>query len=525
MSDSTDPQVIFCDMCTEEDRKPARKTCMKCEISMCVQHLQIHLTTPVLLQTHPLTEPMALCGTTKCPQHGKLLEYYCLDDMTCVCVSCAIEDQHRVHNMKTFSTAHKELMEKLDAEQQALLVKTDDENVSLEKWEKSEREKLGRCSVRLIEAVTNLRGVTLTSVQSSVSARMVSIKTSKSSMQAAQKEKDTFRFLQMYSQVHQDVEKAKAADLRKGLEPGSDRDKLVEEIRQGGEKMMKQADQFWCSLLTLVDPEHHQELIATDSNLIFDPQTWGPDISLSKDQRKVFYSDWPGQNSAHVFHLKSTQSVPNFQRWVISLSEDCDWTIGLCDKNNTKELKDGDVYGLCCKEGNHLSFLTTEYDEVIDAFGPMQNMQKPKLEKTRRVSLQPINPPGEDMAKIMARPQKVEVVWRFPNSLSFFSRIGQHQRIKIVTIRTNSASWDLAPFVRFEGKKSQESSNKSSGSLFGAQQQCQKQWKCSCGKVYTETSDGYNYGGRIYQKSSRATCSCGGLIGAVRTTEVLCELL
>uniref|UniRef100_A0A3Q3MIK9 B box-type domain-containing protein n=1 Tax=Mastacembelus armatus TaxID=205130 RepID=A0A3Q3MIK9_9TELE len=234
MSDNIikDPEVILCDMCAEEERKPARKTCMKCEISMCVQHLQAHLTTPVLLQTHPLTEPMALCGTTKCPQHGKLLEYYCLDDMTCVCVSCAIEDQHRLHNMKTFSTAHTELMEKLKTEQKALLGKTDDENVSLEKWEKSEREKLGQCSVSLIEAVTKLRDLSLTSVQSSVSTRMVAIKTSKKSMQAAQDETDTFRFLQMYSQVHQDVEKAKAVDLRKGLEPGSDRDKLVQEIRQ-----------------------------------------------------------------------------------------------------------------------------------------------------------------------------------------------------------------------------------------------------------------------------------------------------
>uniref|UniRef100_A0A3B3YNW9 B box-type domain-containing protein n=1 Tax=Poecilia mexicana TaxID=48701 RepID=A0A3B3YNW9_9TELE len=149
-----DLSSILCDMCTGEDRKP---TCMKCEISMCVQHLQAHLTTPVLLQTHPLTEPMAIDGNTKCPQHGKLLEYYCLDDKTCVCVSCAIEDQHRLHNMKTFSTAHKELLEKLKAEQKDLQVKTEDDNMSLEKWEKTEREKLARSSVRLIEAVTNLR--------------------------------------------------------------------------------------------------------------------------------------------------------------------------------------------------------------------------------------------------------------------------------------------------------------------------------------------------------------------------------
>ncbi|XP_053199081.1 tripartite motif-containing protein 16-like [Scomber japonicus] len=529
MSDSTqkDPQVIFCDVCTDEDRKPARKTCMKCEISMCVQHLQIHLTTPVLIQTHPLTEPMALCGTTKCPQHGKLLEYYCLDDRTCLCVSCAIEGQHRLHNMKTFSTAHKELMEKLSAEQQALLVKTDDENVSLEKWEKSEREKLGRCSVRLIEAVSKLRDTALTSVQSSVSARMVAMKTSKSSMQAAQEEKDTFRFLQMYSQVHQDMEKAKAVDLRKGLEPGSDRDKLVEEMRQGGEKMTEQADQLWCSLLTLVDPENHQELIATSSDLIFDPQNWGPGISLSKDQRKVFYTDKLEQNSStsSIFHLKSTQSVPNFQRWVISLSEDCDWTVGLCDKKYAKESNNGDVYGLCCKEGNNLSFLTTEYDEVIEASESMQNMQKPNQEKKRSVSLQPINPPGEDVTKIMARPQKVEVVWSFPNSLSFFSRIGQNQRMKIVTVKISSSNWELAPFVRFEGKKSQQSVNKASQSLFGAQPQYQKEWKCSCGMVYSETRDGYNQIGTFYGMSCQNTCSCGQVIGPPPITEVFCELL
>uniref|UniRef100_A0A3P9LXE1 B box-type domain-containing protein n=1 Tax=Oryzias latipes TaxID=8090 RepID=A0A3P9LXE1_ORYLA len=126
-------------------------------ISMCVQHLQAHLTTPVLLQTHPLTEPTALGAATKCPQHGKLLEYFCLDDMACVCVSCAIEDQHRLHNMKTFSTAHKELMEKLTTEHQAIQSKTEEDNTSLEKWEKVKREELSMCAVRLVEAVNNLR--------------------------------------------------------------------------------------------------------------------------------------------------------------------------------------------------------------------------------------------------------------------------------------------------------------------------------------------------------------------------------
>lgn len=479
---------------------------------MCVQHLQAHLTTPVLLQTHPLTEPMALCGTTKCPQHGKLVEYYCLDDLTCVCVSCAIEDQHRLHNMKTFSTAHKELMEKLNTEQQALKVECDDENISLEKWEKSEREALGRSSVRLIEAVTNLRDIALTSVQSSVSARMVSIKTSKSSMQEAQNEKDTFRFLQMYSQVHRDVEMAKAVDLRKGLEPGSDRDKLVQEIRQNGGKMVKKAGHFLGSLLTLVDPENHQELFATNSDLIFNPETLSPSISLSKDNRQVFHNHWLGQCSATLL-IRSTKSVPNFQRWIIRLSEDSDWTIGLCDKKSAKNLKNGPVYGLCYKD-NQLSSLTTVYDccdASINSQGfRLQKTDKTKTKEKHRVSSELLTCQDINGDTVVPQFEMVEVFWNFTaSSLSFFGRTGQHQREEILTIMMSLNNWDLAPFVQL----GQEN----------VQNRPQQQWQCPCGKVYYKNADGYSDGMRTY--SQQANCSCGAFIGDVCTTEVVCELL
>uniref|UniRef100_A0A096M331 B box-type domain-containing protein n=1 Tax=Poecilia formosa TaxID=48698 RepID=A0A096M331_POEFO len=404
---------ILCDMCTQ-NRKPAQKTCMKCEISMCVQHLQAHLTTPVLLQTHPLTEPMAIDRNTKCPQHGKLLEYYCLDDKTCVCVSCAIEDQHRLHNMKTFSTAHKELLEKLKAEQKNLQVKIKDKNTILEKWEKTEREKLTSSSVRLIEAVTNLRDVSLTSVQSSVSARMVSIRTSNSSMQAAQKEKDTFKFLKMYSQVNQDVEKAKAVDLRKGLEPGPNRDKLVLEMRQNGEKMVNQASNFLESLLNLVDPESHQGVNAS-SDLIFEPRTPNSSMSLSKDKRTVFYNSWMGQCSG-IFLIQSTQSVPNYQRWILRLPDEGDWMIGLCDKQSANKLNDP-VYGLSCFN-NCLNCVATKSKEKIG---------------------------GKDIP----RPGRVEVFWDvLASKLSFFSRTGQHQREEIITIEMTINNWPLVPFVQ-----------------------------------------------------------------------------
>ncbi|XP_063751513.1 B box and SPRY domain-containing protein-like [Eleginops maclovinus] len=535
MSDNLkkNPNVILCDMCPEEDRKPARKTCMKCEISMCVQHLQTHLTSRVLLQTHPLTEPLALehsgLNSTKCPQHGKLLEYYCLDDMTCVCVSCAIEDQHHLHNMKTFSTAHKELKEKLNVEQQGLLVKTSEDYVNLGKWEKSEREKISGSSVRLIEAVTSLRDIALISVQSSVSARMVSIKTSKSSMQAAQTEKDTFRFLQMYSQVHQDVEKAMAADLRKGLEPGSDRDKLVKEIRENGEKIVKQASHFWGSLVILVDPENHQELVATKSDLIFDQKNLGPGMSLSEDKKKVFYSNWLGGSSTCMFPIQGIQSGENFEGWVTSLSEHCDWTIGLCDKNNAKALTDREVYALCCK-GNQLSFLTTQYNEryVMRTKTNRRGINKSSYSwNNQHVFSQAVDPSGNNTANPLARPQKVEVVFDFPN-LTFFS-VSQYQRRKIVTITVSPVSPYLNPFVCLEVEESQKvlehlRARPHEAYSLSIRQHCQKQWRCSCGRLYNETDDAYNCGGQIYPKVSQATCVCGAVIGPPHITEMLCEL-
>ncbi|KAM9426289.1 uncharacterized protein KZ484_018014 [Pholidichthys leucotaenia] len=504
-------QIILCDMCTGEDRTLALKTCMKCEISMCAHHLQAHLITPVLLQTHPLTEPMALCGTTKCPQHGKLLEYYCLDDMTCVCVSCAIEDKHRLHNMKTFSTAHKELKERLEVEQKALQLKTNDENVSLEKWEKSEREKLGPCSVRLIEAVANLCDISLSSVQSSVSARMVSLRTAESSIKAAQELKDAFRFLQMYSQVHQDVEKARAVDLRKGLEPSSDRDKLILEIKQNGEKMVQQAGQFWGSLLTLVDPENHQELVATPPDLIFDPQIFGNGMSLSKDRRSIFCNHWLGECSATLL-ISSSKSALNFQRWVVSLPKESDWLIGLCDKKSPADLKTGPVYGLCCKD-NCLSYLTTEKDDDSDAPPVSAGLGLQKKGNQLMVYSAMITYTVEEGEEEIPQFEKVEVIWNFATStLSFFSRIGQHQREEIITIKISLNNWGLAPFVQL-GKENVQSSS-------------QQQWKCRCGQVYYKKGNGYRSNNRrsFHCPYSQPNCSCGEMVGGPNITERVCKL-
>ncbi|XP_029695450.1 tripartite motif-containing protein 16-like [Takifugu rubripes] len=481
---SKEPDVILCDMCADNDRKPAQKTCMKCEIAMCGEHLKPHLTTPVLLQTHPLTEPVALGATTKCPQHGKLLEYYCLDDLTCVCVSCTIEDQHHLHNMKTFSTARKELKEKLVHEQRDLRTRTGGRDTSLEEWMKVETEKATRSGDQLVDAVKQLRDLALTSVQNSVSARMVSIKTSTGSLQAAQGETDTFRFLQMYSRVNQDVEKAKAVDLTRGLEPGVNRKTLVQQVSQYGVKMVAQAEHFWKSLVVLVDPEKRAEISSKEPTQTFELRIAGPCVTLSRDKRKIFYSkSLTQQNRASVFHIQDTDPKlrsSKLQKWVLSLSGDYDWTIGLC-RSTYVGSNNNDAFGLSYID-KRLKCLTA--GQCRDVSG---------------------------LANLVGQ-QTYVVIWHQPDSLSFFSLTAQKQRKKVTSIQLDPSDNDLTPFVCLHVEKLQSQPVTYAG-FNRTPQQSKPQWSCTCGRVYN-----------LDNKCPR-NCYCGKFISDQGITDLVCELL
>ncbi|MEQ2238472.1 hypothetical protein ILYODFUR_033440 [Ilyodon furcidens] len=316
-------------------------------------------------------------------------------------------------------------------------------------------------------------------------------------MQAAQNETDTLRFLQMYSQVNQDVEKAKAVDLRKGLEPGSHWDKLVLEIRQNGEKMVNQASNFLESLLTLVDPESHQDLDAC-SDLIFEPQTSNCSMSLSKDRRTVFYNSWLGECSATLL-IHSTQSVPSNQRWMLSLTDVADWMIGLCDKQSAKNPMNGPVYGLSFQD-NRLSCVTAKYDEDSGTSLSSGASGQPKTGKTTTGKQFKIKStffkPKDKSGEHITGPGRMEVLWSVEASrLSFFSRTGRYQRDEIIIIEVTPNICHLVPFVQTRKENVKNTSK--------------KQWKCSCGQL----------------QPFKPNCSnCGQRFSGPFITEVVCEL-
>ncbi|XP_073485602.1 E3 ubiquitin/ISG15 ligase TRIM25-like [Aquarana catesbeiana] len=99
---------IFCTYCVHCP-VAAVKTCLQCETSLCDVHLQAHSK----LVEHILTEPTTSLENRKCPVHKKLLEYYCPEDATCICVSCCAFGDHRGHQVALLYEASKKKKEKL----------------------------------------------------------------------------------------------------------------------------------------------------------------------------------------------------------------------------------------------------------------------------------------------------------------------------------------------------------------------------------------------------------------------------
>ncbi|XP_070849773.1 E3 ubiquitin/ISG15 ligase TRIM25 [Chaetodon trifascialis] len=91
----------------------AVKTCLKCEVSMCQEHVKPHLELPAFRE-HPLTEPMIDFRKRKCPDHDEIYRYYCMDDKVCVCNACTIEGGHLGHTIKTLKNTMKDFKATLD---------------------------------------------------------------------------------------------------------------------------------------------------------------------------------------------------------------------------------------------------------------------------------------------------------------------------------------------------------------------------------------------------------------------------
>ncbi|XP_065122581.1 tripartite motif-containing protein 16-like protein [Paramisgurnus dabryanus] len=89
------PGDVECDVCTERKHK-AVKSCLVCLNSYCQNHLEQHENL-FKGKKHNLIDATGRLQQMICPQHEKLLEFYCRTDELCICYLC-MAGMHKNHN-------------------------------------------------------------------------------------------------------------------------------------------------------------------------------------------------------------------------------------------------------------------------------------------------------------------------------------------------------------------------------------------------------------------------------------------
>ncbi|XP_048034545.1 E3 ubiquitin-protein ligase TRIM39-like isoform X1 [Megalobrama amblycephala] len=105
---------VFCDFCDERKQK-AVKSCLTCQSSYCVSHLELHLRVPCL-KKHTLINAVENLEDYICQKHERPLEMFCRDDQTCVCLFCT-EGEHRTHNTVPIEEESQEKKTQTDEQQ------------------------------------------------------------------------------------------------------------------------------------------------------------------------------------------------------------------------------------------------------------------------------------------------------------------------------------------------------------------------------------------------------------------------
>ncbi|XP_043989253.1 E3 ubiquitin-protein ligase TRIM11 isoform X2 [Gambusia affinis] len=115
---------VLCDCCplqAEDSRPPmAVKTCLRCEVSLCSDHLRPHLERPAF-SSHLLVEPLGDLSQRRCPAHAEVFRYYCVDERVYVCGDCLLEGAHTLHKVKPLRQVEDDLKVIL----QTLLIKAE----------------------------------------------------------------------------------------------------------------------------------------------------------------------------------------------------------------------------------------------------------------------------------------------------------------------------------------------------------------------------------------------------------------
>ncbi|XP_053545191.1 E3 ubiquitin/ISG15 ligase TRIM25-like isoform X2 [Bombina bombina] len=146
---------IYCTYCFNSP-VPATKSCLLCEASFCDFHLREHSKS----EEHVLTEPTTSWRNKKCSKHKKLLEFYCIKDAACICVTCSVAGEHRGHQKEPLNEAYEKKKKRLRDVLQKLTTKREEAKKRVQSLQEHRRgmpEKAAGVTGRITTQIRNIR--------------------------------------------------------------------------------------------------------------------------------------------------------------------------------------------------------------------------------------------------------------------------------------------------------------------------------------------------------------------------------